>query len=77
MSRMPVENVGQCGSDLNSQPSNQIRMSEFRKIYRFSRGIAINLSDPIGQSNLIEKLPCARSDIFLFNFIAIPWRPVA
>jgi hypothetical protein len=46
-------------------------------MYRFFSGIAINSSDPIGQSDLIEKLPCARSDIFLFNFIAISWRPVA
>jgi hypothetical protein len=28
ISRMPVENVGQCGSDLNLRPSNQIRMIE-------------------------------------------------
>jgi hypothetical protein len=40
-------------------------------MYRFSSGITINLSDPIGQSDLIEKLPCARSDIFLFNFMAL------
>lgn len=46
-------------------------------MYRFFSGIVINLSDPIGQADLIEKLLCARYDIFLFNFIAISWRPVA
>jgi len=46
-------------------------------MYRFFSVIEINLSDPIGQSDLIEKLPCARSDIFFFDFIEISWRPVA
>jgi hypothetical protein len=46
-------------------------------MYRFFSGIAISLSDPIGQSDLIEKLPYARSDVFFFNFITVACRPAA
>jgi hypothetical protein len=52
-------------------------MTEVHEMYRFFSNMTGNLSDPIGQSDLIVKLPRALSDIFIFDCIAIPWRPVA
>ena len=46
-------------------------------MYRFFSDILINLSDPIGKSALIEKLPEAFLAIFVNEFIAIDQRPVA
>jgi hypothetical protein len=52
-------------------------MIEVQEMYCFFSNMMGNFSDPIGQSDLIEKLPRALSDIFFFDCIAIPWRPVA